>query len=204
MTIGVVAVAPLARPQRGDGDRPRSVTAHRVTGRRRLLRPRLAAAGGVLAHQVVPGARGAHLDLVAEHRLGPAAEGLELGGRARAAPAGRQLGPEDEGHGDQPAVVADGADLLGRPPHVAGRPQQLGVGVADVDPRDLAPLDLPDQAVADDPVLDLGRDVRAHRSGGRPRLRGDGHGAPGYPSRPETAPNSAALSGTARDRSRDQ
>ena len=163
MTIGV---SPLRRLRaRSDGTvtgrGPPSLTG---AGAAFFWRGR-APAGGVLAHQVVPGAGRADLDLVTEHRLGPAAERLELGGRARAAPARRQLGPEDEGHRHQPAVVADGADLLGRPAHVAGGPQQLGVGVADVGLQELAPVDLPHHAVADDPVLDLGRDVRAHRTG---------------------------------------
>ena len=158
-------MSPLRRLRaRSDGTvTGRRSLAHR--GRRRLLLARRAAAGGVLAHQVVPGAGRADLDLVTEHRLLPAAERLELGGRARAAAARRQLGPEDEGDRDEPAVVTDGADLLGRPAHVAGGPEQLGVGVADVGLEDLAPVDLPDHAVADDPVLDLGRDVRAHGTG---------------------------------------
>src|ERR1700683_2358792 len=98
----------------------------------------------------MPGAGRAHLDLVAEHRLGPAAQRLELGRGARAAPAGWELGTEDEGHRHEPAVVADRADLLGGPADVAGRPEQLGGRVAYVDPLHLAPLDLPPHAVADE------------------------------------------------------
>ena len=193
-----MGVAPWRRLRaRSDGTVTRPV-AHRPAPAAgcRLLLARRAPAGGVLAHQVVPGARRAHLDLVAEHRLGPAAERLELGRGARAAPARWELGPEDEGDRDEPPVVTDGADLLGGPAHVAGRPEQLGVGVAHVGPQDLAPLDLPDHGVADDPVLHLGRDVRAHRTGFRPRLRGDGHGAPGYPPRPETGTSIGGKSGT--------
>ena len=101
----------------------------------RTLRPvPLGPPGRVLAHEVVPGAVRAHLDLVAEHWLGPAAQGpfnsAKVPGQR---PPGGELGAEDKGHGDQAAVVADGADLPGWSPDVAGGPQQLGVGVAHVD-----------------------------------------------------------------------
>src|SRR5579859_5025792 len=49
-----------------------------------------AAAGGVLLHEVMPGARRADLDLVTQHRLGPAAQRLELCDRSRTTPPGRK------------------------------------------------------------------------------------------------------------------
>ena len=169
------AVASLALPQGGNGD---GALAHRAGAA--FFRP-LWTPGGVLPHEVVPGARWADLDLEAEHRLGPPAQGLQLGDRSWATTTGRQLGPEDEGNGDQAAVVADGADLLGRPTHVPGGPQELGVGVAHVDLLDAAPLHLADQPIPHDPVLDLGRDIRAHGSGRGPRFRRDGHGGQATP-----------------------
>ena len=97
--------------------------------------------------------------VITQIALGAPAQLGELGRRARAPAPRRELGPEDEGHRDQAALAADGAGLLGRAPHVAGGPEQLGVGVADVDLHGAAPFDVPDQAVAHQAVLDAGRDV---------------------------------------------
>ena len=67
------------------------------------------APGRVLAGEVVPGARRAHLDLVAEDRLLPAAQPVELGHGPRAPAARRQPGTEDVGHLDGPGRLADRA-----------------------------------------------------------------------------------------------
>ena len=64
----------------------------------------------------------------------------------------------------RPSSQMGQTSLVARP-DVAGGPEQLGVGVADVGLQDLAPLDRLDHPVADDPVLHLGRDVRAHGTG---------------------------------------
>jgi hypothetical protein len=124
----------------------------------------------------MPGARRAHLDLVTENRLGPLTKSLQLGRGPGTTSTGGQLGAEHEGHRDQPPLVTERADFLGRPANVPGGAKKLRMGVAHVYSLNPALFDGPYDAVSNDPVLDLGREVLAHRPRGRPRIRGDRHG----------------------------
>src|SRR5207302_1873839 len=63
--------------------------------------------------------------------------------------------PEDVGDVDHRRLVAHGAVLRRRLTDVPGRPQELGVGVAHVQARQAALLELADDHVAGQPVVDL-------------------------------------------------
>jgi len=101
----------------------------------------------------MPRARGAHLDVVAEHRLTPTPKPLQLGRRARAPPSGRQSCAEHIGHLHRADLSADGAVVGERATNVARGPQQLGVRVADVIDADPAAADLSHQRVAHEAIL---------------------------------------------------
>src|SRR5664280_575278 len=109
--------------------------------------------GRVHAGQVVPRAVGAHLDHVADHRfLAPPVPG-ELGLGGHAPPTRGQARTEDEGDVDQVGLLADGALLADGTAQVAGGPQQLGVGIADIEPGQAALPVLADDRVAGEKVL---------------------------------------------------
>lgn len=147
------------------------------------------ATGRVLGDEVVPGAGQAHLDVEAEHRLHPAAEAVELG-RGAWAPATRgQAGAEHVGHLDHLPFPADRAVLTSRASDVAGRPEELGVGVADLDRLHLAPADPADHRVPDQPVLDPGTGRGRDSSIRRSRPGGDGHAPRLAPARPAHRPH---------------
>ena len=102
----------------------------------------------------MPGTSRAHLDVEADHPVAPSAETLKLGRGARAATARREARTEHVGDLHRLPGLADRAVLARGLPHVAGRPQQLRVGVAHVRLEHPAPLDVPYYGVAGEPVLD--------------------------------------------------
>src|SRR5690606_34732876 len=102
--------------------------------------------------QVVPRAGRAHLDDVARHLRAAAGELGHLPGRADAPPAGREPGPERVGDEGERLLLADRARLVDDPADPPGRPALIGVGVADVDPRQAALAVLAHDRLARQPV----------------------------------------------------
>lgn len=66
-----------------------------------------------------------------------------------------QAGTEGIGDEHRPRVVADGAGLTTDLTDVASGPQQLGVGVADVEAGQAATVELVDRAATHEAVVDL-------------------------------------------------
>ena len=120
-----------------------------------VARPRAGApaARGVPTEQVVPRARRAHLDVVAEHRLAPAPEPLQLGRRAWAPPSGGQPCAEHVGHLHRAHLAADRAAFDEGAADVARGSQQLGVGVTDVADLHAATADVTNERVTHEAVL---------------------------------------------------
>src|SRR5690606_35991532 len=114
-------------------------------------------------------------DDVARHLRAAAGELGHLPGRADAPPAGREPGPERVGDEGERLLLADRARLVDDPADTLGRPAQLGVGVADVDPRQAALAVLAHDRLARQPVVDDAA-VAVH---GTERLRAEAHGERG-------------------------
>lgn len=122
----------------------------------RAPRTRCAATRGIAPEEVVPGAGGADLDVVAGDLRGSPTEALELGGVPRAPPAWRKPGAEDVGDLHGGLVLADGARDAQGDADVPGRAQELGVRVADLVDGDTAPSHVADERLADEAVLHAG------------------------------------------------
>ena len=123
-----------------------------------------AAADGQHAAQVVPAARDARLDDVGRQLLVAAVERAHLLGRRHALAVRRQPRPEHVGDEAQlrPRRRSGTASSLGA--DVLGRPDQLGVGVADLVLAEPPALVLVDEVLAGEPVVDLPAPVPAPRS----------------------------------------
>ena len=157
-------------------------------------RPTPATAGRVHAHQVVPRAAGADLDHVADHRVRPPAQPVELG-RGRRAPAlCRQARSEHVRDLDKRGRFADRARLIDRDADVPCCSEELRVGVADVGTAQAPSLERPNHRVASQAVLH----ATAVAAGGEPSdaRRPEMHG-------PRVAPDGAERAGP-RHASRDE
>src|SRR4051794_25250264 len=134
-------------------------------------RPRsdgVAAAVQLVALEVVPVALDAHLDDVARELLARRLELRQLFGRLDAAPVGTpQPVAVDVRHQHEAVGAADGTVAVEALAEVARRPQQLGLGVADVEASPLPGAQVTQHCPAGQCVVD----VMAHGSE-RKRLRG--------------------------------
>ncbi len=77
--------------------------------------------------------------------------------------------------------LAHRAVLRRSPPHAAGGPQQLGMGVADVDPRQAAAAELAEDGVAGEAVVDLAGETLLDGAcwGAGREVGPEAHGGPG-------------------------
>ncbi len=117
--------------------------------------------------QVVPAARGAGLDYVSGELVGSGVELGQLRGGADTAAVGRKAGAEHIGDQMQIVLAADRAGDTGRAAHVASRPDELGVSIANLVLAEAATAELVDQmaareAVVDDPISSQQADVERH------------------------------------------
>ncbi len=126
--------------------------------------PPPAPAGREHTNQVVPRTVGADLDDVADHRVRPPEQPVELG-RSRRAPAlCRQAWSEHVRDLDERGRFADRARLSDRDADVPCCSKELRMGVADVGTPQAPSLERPNHRVASQPVLD----AAAVAAGGEP------------------------------------
>ena len=152
-------------------------------------------AGRVHALEMVPPAAAADLDHVTDHRLLAAPVPGELGLGGHTPPTGRELCAEDEGHLDEVTVLADRALLTDRPPEIGGRPDQLGMGVADIEARQPALAEFTNDRVPREEVVDLAPGGRGLQSVERSRSEAT---AARVPPRPRRRTGRPGPSGSAR------
>lgn len=87
--------------------------------------------------------------------------------------AGRQAGAEGVGDMNQLGSFTDRTILIGGPADATGRPQQLGVGIADVQAGEAAAPELLQDRIPSEAVIDL---RRCRRSGATTKgLRPEAH-----------------------------
>ncbi len=115
--------------------------------------PPPAPARGVHADQVVPRTVGTDLDDIADHRVCPPEQPVELGRRCRAPALSRQAWSEHVRDMDERGRFADRARLVDRDTDVPCCAEELRVGVADVGTAQAPPLERPNHRVASQAVL---------------------------------------------------
>jgi hypothetical protein len=103
---------------------------------------------------VVPPAFGTDLHHVTDQLFLPPAELLELGRRRRTAAVRRQVRAENVGDVNQALFLADRADLVQAHPDVASSPDQLRVGIADIETREASLVELLYDGVSSKRILD--------------------------------------------------
>ena len=103
---------------------------------------------------MVPGAAAAHLDDIGREGLGPAVEGGHLTGFADALARRWEARAEHIGDVYQPVLFADGALHPRLAADAARGPDELGVGVADLVPRQASLAVLGDERTPGQPVVD--------------------------------------------------
>jgi len=128
---------------------------------------------------MVPGACRTDFDDVAGNLAAPAGELGELVAAslagADAAAVGGKTAPEREGDQRDLFVLADRARSRRGLAQVARRPQELGMGVAQLTPREPAALVLGEEMASGEPVVDLTSAV----VGAHQRLGSEAHGTEG-------------------------
>lgn len=108
---------------------------------------------------MVPGARGTDLDDVRGELAGPPGDGQHLLAGGDAAAEGGETRAEHVGDEDDVRVLTDRAEDGGLVTDLAGRPHELGMGVADLVAGDASLAELAQQTVSGEAVIHLARAV---------------------------------------------
>ena len=108
-----------------------------------------------IATQVIPPAVGTNLDHITSGVLGAATQLSHVFGGEDATPPGGQAGTEGERHQHQVGPFTYGTRFVTDGGDVARRPQEFGVGVADIAAAQATPAELVDDVLASQPIVDL-------------------------------------------------